>query len=138
MVDGRPCQLDGNFHGRHCLHGGRDGSAEQIWQASDVQPDQVRLSLTLPDGDMGFPGTITMNAVIAPRPDALHIGITATTDAPMPCNIVHHGYFNLHDIDRNRLQISAAAPIGGRQHRSQRLSSGRRGRPIAVPSTNAS
>lgn len=112
VVDGRHCQLDRNFRGRHCLHGGRDGSAVQIWQASDVQPDQVCLSLTLPDGHMGFPGRITMNAVIALRPDALHIGITATTDAPTPCNIVHHGYFNLDgsdDIDRHRLQVFAAS-----------------------------
>ncbi|WP_378943164.1 aldose epimerase family protein [Paracoccus sp. R86501] len=109
-VDGTTHQLDRNFRGRHCLHGGRDGTAVQIWQVEQVQADSVHLSLTLPDGHMGFPGAITIQAAISLQPDALQIAIQATSDAPTPCNIVHHGYFNLDDaptVDGHRLQVAA-------------------------------
>lgn len=109
-VDGTTFRLDRNFRGRHCLHGGREGASAQVWQVAQRDDDRVRLSLTLPDGHMGFPGAIAIQAQIALLPDGLHFVIEATSDAPTPCNIAHHGYFNLDgtaDIDSHHLQVDA-------------------------------
>jgi aldose 1-epimerase len=109
-MDGVTYDLDTNFRARHTLHGGHDGTAVHLWQIKDRQADHVILGLTLPDGHMGFPGNLCLNARIALQPDGLVIDISATTDAPTPCNIVHHGYFNLDgqgDIRTHMLQVDA-------------------------------
>lgn len=110
-MDGQRHDLDANFRGRHTLHGGHDGTAVHIWQVQDCQTDHVTLGLTLPDGHMGFPGEISISARIALQDDGLVIDISATTDRATPCNIVHHGYFDLDgqgDISRHRLKVNAA------------------------------
>jgi aldose 1-epimerase len=109
-VDGQAYDLDANFRARHTLHGGRHGTAARIWQIKDQQDDHVILGLTLPDGHMGFPGRLSITARIALEHGGLVIDISATTDAATPCNIVHHGYFDLDgqgEISRHRLQIDA-------------------------------
>lgn len=110
VLDGVSYQLDRNFLGRHTLHGGRDGAGSQLWQVQQVFPDHVIMALTLPDGHMGFPGNLQITARIALQDDALAIDITALTDAPTPCNLVHHGYFDLDgqgDIGSHLLQVDA-------------------------------
>lgn len=109
-VDGLTHDLDANFLDRHTLHGGRDGTAVQIWRVEDQQIDRVTLGLTLPDGHMGFAGKLDIRARIALQPNALVVDISATADAATPCNIVHHGYFDLDgrgDVSRHTLQIDA-------------------------------
>lgn len=95
-IGGEERQLDRNFLGRHLLHGGADGSGVRNWRLGDVVADAVMLHDRLPDGHMGFPGTldVTVRYAIAPGP-ALTIAITATTDAETLCNFAQHGYFNL-------------------------------------------
>lgn len=68
------------------------------------------MTFTLPDGDMGFPGTLSVRATIALQDGALCIDIRAETDAPTPCNLAHHGYFNLdgtEDVRFHSLRIAA-------------------------------
>lgn len=95
---GKTYQLDQNFQQRHTLHGGSLGTARLNWQIADAAPDSVQLAVELPDGHMGFPGTLqakaTFRILVGPT---LELEITATTDAPTICNFAHHGYFNLGD-----------------------------------------
>lgn len=116
-LDGRDYQTDRNWRG-HTLHGGADGADAHIWQTDAMRADAVTLSLALPDGHMGFPGRIAMTVQISLADGALQIGLTAQSDAPTPCSLTHHGYFNLDgtaDARSHRLQIDAEhyLPVDG-------------------------
>jgi aldose 1-epimerase len=92
--------LDGVEHvlprnnGDACLHGGPAGFHTRVWDAREV-PGGVELSLTSPDGDSGFPGTLTATATYVLDDDGLTVSYTATTDAPTVVNLTNHAYWNL-------------------------------------------
>ena len=109
-LDGVTHPLDRNFRGRHLLHGGVDGLHHQLWQIDEVGVDHAILSVRLPDGHMGFPGDLRIRAEISVAKDALALVLEASSDAPTPCNLAHHGYFDLDgsgDIRSHRLEIAA-------------------------------
>ena len=109
-LDGHGYQTDQNFLGRHTLHGGSDGLDQQVWVVQDVLADRVTLSVSLPEGHMGFPGNLHVTADIVVRGRALVFDFTAETDAPTPCSLAHHGYFNLDgggDVRGHDLWIDA-------------------------------
>ncbi|WP_295042480.1 aldose epimerase family protein [uncultured Paracoccus sp.] len=109
-LDGRDYCTDPNFRGRHTLHGGSRGTNWHVWTVEEVHDDSATLSLVLPEGDMGFPGTLSIRAEIALRDGAMIVDLSATTDAPTPCSLTHHGYFNLDDgsdVRGHRLRIAA-------------------------------
>jgi aldose 1-epimerase len=92
--------LDGVEHllprnnGDACLHGGPRGFHTRVWEPREV-PGGVELTLTSPDGDMGFPGTLTATATYVLDDDGLSISYTAETDAPTVVNLTNHAYWNL-------------------------------------------
>ncbi|PRY85222.1 aldose epimerase family protein [Donghicola tyrosinivorans] len=98
-------QIDGTFHqvavneGTSTLHGGTDGFDQRNWQVGVVTDTSVQLSLLSPDGDMGFPGSLTATVTyrLVPRGDAVALEIIhrAETDAPTPVNLTNHSYFAL-------------------------------------------
>ncbi len=109
-LDGTAHQADRNFLGRHLLHGGTDGIHAHLWRVVERGPDRATLALDLPDGHMGFPGAMRIAAAFSVAGDALDIAISAETDAATPCNIAHHGYFDLDgqgDIRGHALQVEA-------------------------------
>nr|WP_223115691.1 aldose epimerase family protein [Paracoccus amoyensis] len=109
-LNGRDYQTDQNFLDRHTLHGGSDGLDQQIWTVEDLAADRVTLSVSLPDGHMGFPGNLHVMAEIALHASTLAFDFTAETDAPTPCSLAHHGYFNLDgggDVRHHELWIDA-------------------------------
>ncbi|GIH18833.1 aldose epimerase family protein [Rugosimonospora africana] len=98
-LDGQEYTLPVNDRG-HTLHGGTDGFDSRIWRVEPVadQPDRaaVRLSLTSPDGDMGFPGTLTVSVTYTLDADGtLALDYHAVTDRPTVLNLTNHAYFNL-------------------------------------------
>jgi aldose 1-epimerase len=92
--------LDGVEHvlprnnGDACLHGGPGGFHSKLWEAREV-PGGVELSLTSPDGDMGFPGTLTATVTYVLDDAGLSVSYTATTDRPTVVNLTNHAYWNL-------------------------------------------
>ncbi|PZO68257.1 MAG: galactose mutarotase [Paracoccus denitrificans] len=98
-LDGVTHHTDPNFRGRHTLHGGSVGMDLQVWDIIERRDDAVTLGLRLPDDDMGFPGNLSAQVQIALSDGALVLDMTATADAPTPCNLAHHGYFNLDGSD---------------------------------------
>lgn len=109
-LGGQDFQLSRNALGRHCLHGGSYGSAAHLWSIADLKTDHVSLHLTLPDGEMGFPGTLDVQLCIFLRASALEFDIRATCDRDTVCNFSHHGFFILDDsgsLAHHRLQIDA-------------------------------
>ncbi len=92
-LDGREIHVSAN-DGRNMLHGGEIGFDRAVWRAA-AQGDAVRLTHVSPDGDMGFPGTLTAHVTYAVQGDALVIDYEATTDAPTVLALTNHAYFNL-------------------------------------------
>ncbi len=95
---GRHHQTDRNFLGRHTLHGGAAGYARRLWEVSLHGRDFVTLSLHDPAGAMGFPGALDVTCTYRLKiPGTLSVEIGATCDAPTPCSLAQHSYFNLDD-----------------------------------------
>lgn len=109
-IDGQSYRSDCNFRDRHTLHGGVFGTDLHPWKIDSLSGSEVRLTLTLDDGHMGFPGTMDITAVIALADTALSITLLARSDRATPCSLTHHGYFDLDgtgDIRDHSLMIEA-------------------------------
>ena len=81
------------------LHGGQRGFDKVLWSAEpttrDGQP-ALLLRYTSPDGEEGYPGTLSVAVTYSLTADqGLRIDYTATTDRPTPVNLTNHCYFNL-------------------------------------------
>lgn len=104
--------LDRNFNGRHCLHGGSNGIGKRNWQL--VHADQTSAQFKLIDADqrMGFPGTATILCHYRLlEAGGLEICYDAACDDMTPINLAHHSYFKLDDqptILDHQLHIPAA------------------------------
>lgn len=97
-LDGKEYNLFIN-NGPNHLHGGKVGFSHKIWDAeASVAADGCELSLTYvsPDGEEGYPGTLTVNVIYKlSRDNALSITYKATTDKKTVLNLTNHSYFNL-------------------------------------------
>jgi aldose 1-epimerase len=115
-LDGTTYELPVN-NGPNTLHGGPTGFDDQVWRATDVSDDEVaalRLRLVSPDGDQGFPGTLTTTVTYSLDAESrLTVHYEATTDAPTVVNLTQHTYWNLSGegsgtIYDHELQINAS------------------------------
>jgi aldose 1-epimerase len=104
-------------NGPNTLHGGPDGFDDKVWKATPVGDDDVaalELELVSPDGDQGFPGTLTTTVTYSLDDDSrLTVHYKATTDAPTVVNLTQHTYWNLAgegsgSIYDHELQIDAS------------------------------
>jgi aldose 1-epimerase len=117
-LDGRVFHLLAN-EGLNTLHGGPDGFSKRVWTLASRRKDgrrlvRVEFTLRSPDGDQGFPGSLSCSVVYSFGDDgALRIDYAASTDAPTVLNLTNHVYFNLSgagaSIAQQQLQIAAAA-----------------------------
>jgi aldose 1-epimerase len=94
-LDGTDYQLPLNQENKHSLHGGGNGLGKQVWQLAVAGDDFVTLVHASPDGEAGYPGTLTASCTYRLRGETLRIELSATTDKPTPVNLCHHSYFNL-------------------------------------------
>ena len=109
-LDGKTYQIPVN-NGANALHGGPMGFDQYVWQAKEV-PDGVEFTHVSPDGDMGFPGTLTATVRYTLKGNTLRIDYTANTDKDTVVNLTNHSYFNLHGDDKGnildqRIEINA-------------------------------
>ncbi|WP_138734174.1 aldose epimerase family protein [Modestobacter excelsi] len=115
-LDGQTYQLPLN-NNDNTLHGGTQGFDTKVWSATPVgDRDVAALELTLvsPDGDMGFPGTLTTTVTYSlDDEERLSVHYEATTDAPTVVNLTNHTYWNLSGegsgtIYDHELQLNAS------------------------------
>ncbi|WP_263411376.1 aldose epimerase family protein [Terriglobus tenax] len=97
-LDGVEYQLPIN-NGPNSLHGGPLGFDKLPWTAKQV-PDGVELTLVSPDGDAGYPGTLTVKTTYTLVGSELRLKYHAVTDKATILNLTNHSYFNLRGDDR--------------------------------------
>ncbi|SEN91028.1 aldose epimerase family protein [Actinacidiphila rubida] len=89
--------------GGNTLHGGLEGFDTRVWSARPVGGGAragVECHLASPDGDQGFPGTLTATVTYTLSEEGeLRIEYVARTDAPTPVNLTNHAYWNLSGGD---------------------------------------
>ncbi|WP_130731167.1 aldose epimerase family protein [Komagataeibacter xylinus] len=105
--------------GTTALHGGRRGFDKQVWtvEGTELAADaaSVTLKLVSPDGQEGFPGTLTTHVTFALNTrNELSLHYRATTDRPTVVNLTNHSYFNLGGegsgtVENHVLQLNADA-----------------------------
>ncbi len=99
-LDGTEYQVSAN-EGPNSLHGGVDGFNKRIWAVEQIDGG-LRLSLTSPDGDQGYPGelTVTVDYLLVPG-GTFRIRYAASTSAPTVVNLTQHAYLNLGGVSGN-------------------------------------
>jgi len=93
-VDGTEHRLVAN-EGTSTLHGGPDGFDRRTWSPLERTADTLTLGLVSPDGDQGFPGTLTATVEYRLDDDAVDVVQAATTDAATPVSLAVHPYLDL-------------------------------------------
>jgi aldose 1-epimerase len=79
----------------NALHGGPAGFSTKIWRGRSIGANTVEFTLISPDGDMGFPGTLTVHVFYTLESNKLHIRYEASTSKPTVLNLTNHSFFNL-------------------------------------------
>lgn len=122
-LDGTAYTLARN-DGENHLHGGVARTFDKVvWSARPfTTPAGPALELTYlsPDGEEGYPGSLSVTVVYTVAGDALHIAYAATTDRPTHVNLTNHSYFNLegegtgnvldHEVQLFASRVTAVGP----------------------------
>ncbi|MGY0236063.1 aldose epimerase family protein [Longispora urticae] len=117
-LDGTPHLLDRNA-GRHHIHGGGHGFDRRVWRAETEQGKEhaaVHLYLVSPDGDQGYPGTLSVrSSYLIDVRNRLTMEYEATTTASTIVGLTNHAYWNLSGggvVDRHELALNAGRYLG--------------------------
>ncbi|MFD5385704.1 aldose epimerase family protein [Streptomyces sp. NPDC056669] len=115
-LDGKKYELPIN-DGPNSLHGGDKGFDKHVWSVAAFRKG-ADVGLTLrrvsPDGEMGYPGTLTVRVDYTLTAEGdFRIDYEATTDKATVVNLTNHTYYNLAgegsgSIYNHRLEIAAA------------------------------
>ena len=98
-------------------HGGAVPFDKYVWSPVEVIVDgnpAVELTHISPDGDEGYPGTLTAKVTYSLSADnELRLDYVASTDKPTVVNLTNHAYFNLAGegsgtVDDHLLQLNSS------------------------------
>jgi aldose 1-epimerase len=114
-LNGKEYKLFAN-NGENSLHGGQKGFDKYVWKAREVPAKNgvaLEVSHLSPDGDEGYPGTLTAKVVYTlTNANELRMDYSATSDQDTVVNLTNHSYFNLKgegngDILDHELMLNA-------------------------------
>lgn len=112
-LDGTTYTIPANNNG-NMLHGGTKGYHDVVWDYTKISDSIAVFSYVSPDGEMGFPGNLTVIVTYVLKfDDSVIIDYEATTDKKTVVNLTNHAFFNLNGIgsgtiNDHTLQIHAA------------------------------
>jgi aldose 1-epimerase len=105
-LEGKTYQLSVN-DGPNELHGGKIGFDKVVWDAKTFQGKQgpsIELTYVSPDGEMGYPGKVTIHVTYTLTNDnSLKVYYEGTTDKTTILNPSQHTYFNLSGNPNNTI-----------------------------------
>lgn len=113
-LNGTTYQLAKN-NGKHTIHGGASGFRFKVWEAKQLDDQNVELSYFSKDGEEGFPGNLTLKVLFTvTNENELKLTYHAVTDKPTVINFTNHAFFNLAgagvgDILDHELMVNADA-----------------------------
>ncbi len=94
-LDGKIYSLPINNGANH-QHGGLKGFHNQVWDMKTVTDSTLVLSYISVDGEMGYPGTLKVEATYQlTSNNELSLKLLATTDKTTIVNLTNHAFFNL-------------------------------------------
>jgi len=116
LIDGRIVPLTAN-EGPKQLHGGPAGFDRQCFEARQTGESAVTFTYTSPDGEGGFPGSLTAQVTYTLQEQGLSLHYEASASQTTYCNLTNHSYFNLNgggDAMNHRLWLSSSryTPVG--------------------------
>nr|WP_321464098.1 aldose epimerase family protein [uncultured Cohaesibacter sp.] len=95
-LDGKSYQLPVNGDGNVHLHGGVKGFTRRNWTVESATVSSVKLGITSPDGEEGYPGKVEVSCLYELTEDnGLCLTINGQCDSPTLLNMTNHSYFNL-------------------------------------------
>jgi len=98
-LEGKEYLLAANDNEVNHLHGGLVGFDKKVWTVEAQRSNAVTLSLTSPDGEEGYPGTLQVKVTYTVKNGGLELSYEAVTDRTTVCNLTNHTYFNLSGHD---------------------------------------
>jgi aldose 1-epimerase len=97
-IDGRQYKVTQNSGDNH-IHGGKNNFTYQFWDSDKIETGDgvgVRFRLVSPDGQEGFPGSVTATVdYFWNDANELIMVFSAETDAPTHVSLCNHSYWNL-------------------------------------------
>lgn len=93
-LNGATYELPINNNENH-LHGGPDGFHNQVWEVIAVNQNSIVMTYMSKDGEMGYPGNLTVEVTYVINGNELSIAYKAKTDKATPVNLTNHAFFNL-------------------------------------------
>jgi len=100
-LDGQQYRLPVN-DGPNSLHGGLHGFDRKNWTIEALGDASVTLSCISPDGEEGYPGTLSTRVTYSLTGNSeLTIAFEATTEATTVVNLTHHGFVNLGGVEQS-------------------------------------
>jgi len=111
-LDGKQYTLPKN-DGPNTLHGGTTGFDSKVWDAKQLDDQNLRLTYVSDDMEMGFPGRMVVEVLYTLTPDnGLRMNYHAITNKKTVINLTNHTYFNLEgagsgDVYDQEMMINA-------------------------------
>jgi aldose 1-epimerase len=98
-LEGRQYALATNDPPHH-LHGGVRAWDRVLWQASSSDESSLELRYLSPDGEEGYPGSVSASVRYSLKSDdSLWVEMHAESDRLTVVNMAHHSYYNLAGHD---------------------------------------
>ena len=97
-IGGASFSLDGvAYHLTDASHGGLKGSRFRVFDAEQIGPDAVQMSLLFQDGEEGFPGTLPLRVVykVTDNNELVIDYQAVAVDKATVVNFTNHTFFNL-------------------------------------------
>lgn len=111
-LSGKDWYLSENRKNLH-MHGGFQGFHKKVWDW-EILTDGVRFTYVSPNGEEGYPGTLTIHVTYRwSRAGVLELIYDGVSDAETVINLTNHSYFNLNghntgDAMEHTLQLHAS------------------------------
>jgi aldose 1-epimerase len=102
-LDGKTYHLPTN-NGVNSLHGGNKGFDARVWNAKQLNDQNLLLSYDSKDGEEEYPGNLKIQALYTLTEDnSVRIEFKAITDKATVVNFTNHSYFNLNGAGNGKI-----------------------------------